>query len=578
MSFRNAFCSTVLLISSLNLSAADSKRAVDLTAPSGDETVTVIVQYASKPTARQHARAIGRQGRVKQTFEHIHAATYEVTADGLLALESDPNVLSINPDREVTGNLDHVSYSVGLGPVHDYLDTRLMAKGSGIGIAIIDSGIEIPVHPNFMAWQTTTSRIVYSQSFVTGDTGTSDGYGHGTHVAGIAAGADIITSTPLQVRWFWGMAPDLSIINLKVLDFAGKGTDSAVIAAVDRAIALKATYNIRILNLSLGRPVVQSYKTDPLCQAVERAWKAGIVVVVAAGNEGRNNAVGTQGYGTIASPGNDPYVITVGAVNDKENYDRADDVMTTYSSKGPTAIDHIVKPDLVAPGNRVVSYQAPHSSLVTSYLTNRLAPIDYFSIGSTTPSPYFFKLSGTSMAAPVVAGCVGLLLTIDPTLTPDQIKARLMKTAWRGFPANTTTVDPITGVTYKTTHDMFTVGAGMIDINAAFFSTAKSAGSAASPSVTFNRTLKKTTLNLNSTGAASVVWGESAIFATNVVWGATVLSGTSVVWGDNVVWGDTTMAGSSVVWGDTSPWASTTAASTATPRAEAAAIAINGEN
>src|ERR1035437_4160738 len=105
-------------------------------------------------------------------------------------------------------------------------------------------------------------------------------------------------------------------VNLKVLDRYGAGTDSMVIAAIQRAIALKNTYHIKVINLSLGRPVMESYTLDPLCQAVEQAWKAGIVVVVAAGNQGRNNSAGTSGYGTISSPGNDPYVITVGAMKD----------------------------------------------------------------------------------------------------------------------------------------------------------------------------------------------------------------------------------------------------------------------
>ncbi len=108
---------------------------------------------------------------------------------------------------------------------------------------------------------------------------------------------------------------DGNLVSLKVLDGNGKSSDSVVIAAIDRAIALKTTYNIRVINLSLGRAIKESYKTDPLCQAVEKAWKAGIVVVVAAGNFGRDNTAATKGYGTITSPANDPYVITVGAVN-----------------------------------------------------------------------------------------------------------------------------------------------------------------------------------------------------------------------------------------------------------------------
>src|SRR5208283_4443934 len=139
------------------------------------------------------------------------------------------------------------------------------------------------------------------------------------------------------------------------LDQTGAGTDSSVIAAIEQAIALKAKYNIRVINLSLGRPVYESYKADPLCQAVEQAWKAGITVVVAAGNYGRANPATTFGYGTITAPGNDPYVITVGAMNDKGTPTLTDDVITTYSSRGPTLYDMVAKPDIVAPGNLIDS-------------------------------------------------------------------------------------------------------------------------------------------------------------------------------------------------------------------------------
>src|SRR5205823_3546528 len=151
----------------------------------------------------------------------------------------------------------------------------------------------------------------------------------------------------------------------KVLDKNGVSDDISVINAIDRAIQLKHAYNIQVINLSLGRPIFESYKTDPLCQEVEKAWLAGITVVVAAGNGGRDNSAGTVGYATIAAPANDPLVITVGAMNTLSTPDRSDDVMTTYSSKGPTLADHIVKPDLVAPGNRIFSILDSGSTLVT---------------------------------------------------------------------------------------------------------------------------------------------------------------------------------------------------------------------
>ena len=179
--------------------------------------------------------------------------------------------------------------------------------GNGIGIAIIDSGIN--PHADLLG------RIVYSESFVAGDPTTLDYYGHGTHVAGIAAGSGAVSEGP-------GVHADAARIGARCTsdqsEGAGRdrarGTDSAVIAAIGRAIQLKSQYNIRIINLSLGRPIVESYKLDPLCQAVEQAWKAGIFVAVAAGNDGRLNVSGNNGYGTINSPGNDPYVITVGAM------------------------------------------------------------------------------------------------------------------------------------------------------------------------------------------------------------------------------------------------------------------------
>ena len=214
----------------------------------------------------------------------------------------------------------------------------------------------------------------------------------------------------------------------------------------------------------MGRPVFESYTQDPLCQAVEQAWKAGIVVVVSAGNDGRDNSAGTYGYWTIESPGNDPYVITVGAMNSKGTPDRSDDGMTSYSAKGPTAFDYIVKPDLVAPGNRVVSLYAP-GALDIQNPQNRV-PLSYYEnlkVANTLSN--YFVLSGTSMAAGMVSGAVGADDSERPTLTPDQIKARLMKTAYKQLPRYVSVTDG--GATYNVQADIFTVGAGYLDVQAA---------------------------------------------------------------------------------------------------------------
>src|SRR5207245_11298178 len=118
-----------------------------------------------------------------------------------------------------------------------------------------------------------------------------------------------------------------------------------------------------VMNLAVWLQCYESYTLYPPCQTVEKAWRAGIVVVVAAGNQGRNDSAGTNGYGTIAAPGNDPYVITVGAMKTANTPDRGDDTVASYSSKGPTPFDHVVKPDIVAPGNRVISMLSPYSQL-----------------------------------------------------------------------------------------------------------------------------------------------------------------------------------------------------------------------
>src|SRR5262249_5464531 len=194
-------------------------------------------------------------------------------------------------------------------------------------------------------------------------------------------------------------------------------------------------------------PAQDSYTIDPNCHDGEAAWKAGITVIVAAGNNGRSNYSATEGYGTINSPGNDPYVITVGAVSQHGTDLRSDDTIASFSSKGPSLVDHIAKPDIVAPGNGIVSLLASGSTLDTNFPQFEVAPnpvqsCDAFNVCSTTtPQSQYFVLSGTSMATPVVSGAAALLLQQNPHLKPDQIKARLMQTAWKGLPQFSTAMD-----------------------------------------------------------------------------------------------------------------------------------------
>ena len=333
-------------------------------------------------------------GSLKRELGLIHSAVYTVPAAELAALESDPDVEYIAPDRPVHATLDYANPAVNANIARQYGWT-----GSGVTVAVIDSGI-MDTHPDLRD-AAGASRVVYAESFnLTEGNDPFDRYGHGTHVAGILGG-DASQSTGSQyTRSFWGIAPRVKFVSLKVLGRNGSGTDSMVISAIQRAIALKNKYNIRIINLSLGRPVMESYTLDPLCQAVEQAWTAGIVVIVAAGNEGRNNTRGTSGYGTITSPGNDPYAITVGAMKDMKSLSRGDDQMASYSSKGPTLFDQIAKPDLVAPGNKVISPVPAGLALTNSYPGNKVMNSYYIAGGANQGSDYYFELSGTSMATP----------------------------------------------------------------------------------------------------------------------------------------------------------------------------------
>jgi serine protease AprX len=501
------------------------------------QSVQVIVQFRQSPVSKQLQKVAGFGGVGTRSLNLVRGGVFNLPLSALKAWADDPNVVYMSPNRSVSGAADYSEVAVGAD-----LAQSSGWDGSGIGVAVIDSGISD--HADLHDPATGQSRVVYSESFL-GNSDTTDSFGHGTHVAGIIAGNAQKSGGLNGSRKIFGVAPSVKLINLKVLDGNGKGKDSYVIAALQRAIALKNTYNIRVVNLSLGRPVYESYKQDPLCQAVEAAWKAGLVVVVAAGNQGRNNDYGTNGYGMIAAPGNDPYVITVGAMNTLNTRTTGDDVIASYSSKGPSMLDHVIKPDLVAPGNRIASLLVSGSTLDQQFRANEVSPSTY---GASLSSPKaYFRLSGTSMATPVVSGAAALLLDKDPTLTPDVVKARLMKTADKIFPAHSQAM--VNGVLVDYQYDIFTVGAGYLDIPGALANTDPVTGTAHSPVAV--RDSSGTTYLLAD---ASSVWTSSVIWGSSVVWGNTLLAGSSVIWGSSVVWGNRGLDGCSVIWGSSVIW------------------------
>ena len=261
----------LLLTAALGFSA-DRKVSRDLAALPSDQQVTVIIRYAHPPEARHHLNIAQRGGRLQRNLEMVNSVVYTLPASALASLENDPDVAYVSPDRPVAATLDYANPAINANIARQY-----GWDGTGVTVAVIDSGIMD--HPDLHN-SAGASRVVYAQSFVP-NAGNDyfDRYGHGTHVAGILGGNASQSTGSAYTRSFWGTAPKVSFVNLKVLDQNGAGTDSAVIAAIQQAIALKSTYNIRIINLSLGRPVMESYTLDPLCQAVEQAWKAGIVEI-----------------------------------------------------------------------------------------------------------------------------------------------------------------------------------------------------------------------------------------------------------------------------------------------------------
>ncbi len=328
--------------------------------------------------------------------------------------------------------------------------------GKGVTIAVIDTGVH--PHPDL------EGRLIGQVDFVNGRTIPYDDNGHGTHVAGDAAAAGAIDER------FRGPAPDAKIISLKVLGADGSGQTSAIIKALQFAVQAKDELGIRVVNMSLGHEARKDFENDPVNQAVQAAHEAGLVVVAAAGNDGPDRK-------TIAAPGDSPYALTVGAVDDNNTNDRSDDKIADFSSRGPTP-GGLTKPDIVAPGVAIMAPMAPmtskeamgkqfslmHESLKyyaeldhdqlreipdQTFLLMGLSPDTVYKmkeseessevqfnrlLNATSRIPIdetgaYQGMPGTSMATPIVAGVVAQMLEANPDLTPDQVKEILMKTA-----------------------------------------------------------------------------------------------------------------------------------------------------
>ncbi|MCU1463878.1 MAG: peptidase and in kexin sedolisin [Acidimicrobiales bacterium] len=370
-----------------------------------DSTVPTTRVIVSAPNAGGHAKERVKQlnGKVASDLTEADAVVADVTAGQLAELALDDSVV-------VTPNNPAFLADAGTTPTRPPAAvfpqstgaTKLHADGNigrGINVAVLDTGISNL--PDF------AGRLVGGVDLSGEGNPFQDSYGHGTFVAGLIAGNGASSNGA-----YIGEAPGAGLVSIKVAGASGQTDIATVIAGVGWAIANQSRLSIGVLNISLGAMPTGSTVLNPLDRVVELAWLRGIVVVVSAGNAGPFN-------GTILSPGDDPLVITSGALDDQGTADTTDDTMTDFSSAGPTSADGWYKPDLVAPGRSVISVRAPGSTVDVNNPSAR--------IGSGN-----FVGSGTSFSAAITSGAAALVLRSSGNGKPDTVKGRLVSSTALG--------------------------------------------------------------------------------------------------------------------------------------------------
>ncbi len=368
------------------------------------QDIPILVQTSDSASVSDFISSSG--GAVRRQFSIIPAIEAQVPASLVSTLAGQHGVDWISLDAPIiatdtavpTGNLATTyPYSVGADDAW-----AAGATGNGVGVAIVDTGISPTSHPDFL--DGSNSRVITQVAVDPNASGVADGYGHGTHVAGIVGGDGRLLNGK-----YIGIAPRSGLINVKVADDQGNSSVGDVIAGLQWVYNNRTQYNIRVVNLSLHSSVAQGYQVDPLDAAVEALWFNNVFVVVAAGN------LGTAPDAVSYPPANDPFVMTVGAIDDQGTRDFGDDTVTTWSSQGVTQ-DGFPKPDLSTPGRNIVSVAEPDSILFNSY-PDRVV------------DNYYFRLSGTSMSAGVMSGVAALVLERHHDWTPGQLKCTLVSTA-----------------------------------------------------------------------------------------------------------------------------------------------------
>ncbi len=403
--------------------------------------------------------------------------------------------------------------------------------GNGIGVAVLDTGVKAYKQLKSSKHQQ-DGGLVDGYNVLKGRPGTQDKNGHGTMVASIISNRD----GGADGRFF-GVAPNSHIIPVQVLDKEGRGTYADIIAGIDWVLANRETLNIRVMNLSFSAPVRSYYWDDPLNQAVMRAWEAGIVVIVAAGNGGPNPM-------TIGVPANNPYVVTVGAITDAYTpADWSDDYVPAFSAAGPT-VEGFVKPEVVAPGGHILGLMHDKSQLAVEHPQGKVDK-DYY------------ELSGTSMSAAQVSGVVALMLERNPALTPDEVKHRLLSTALASI-----------GHDGSPAYSIFQQGAGRIDAFGAVFAAGTGAanvgldvsldlagiqhfGGPAAQDAAGRFVVRDTAGQVIGDGFA---WSGNYIWSNGFAWSGNYIWSNGFAWSGNYIWSNGFAWSGNYIWSNGFAW------------------------
>jgi serine protease AprX len=495
-----------------------------------DHETAVIVQGADLGSAAEAVREAG--GEIAYELKIIDAVAARIPADQRARLESRSD-LRVYDDHSVTVAAKGGKYRipdthfpdlVGASALHD-----AGIYGDGVTVAILDTGFvdSETLDQNLNKKDRIVGGYLVSQDRDWADMPFyGDMNGHGTHVTSVVMNSQLSDS-----RHPTGIAPNAGLVIVVAFNGLGNGTYGEVIRGIDWVVQNKDRHNIRVLNCSFSAPPQSHYWDDPLNQAIMRAWEAGIVVVASAGNKGPDPM-------TIGVPGNVPYVITVGAMSDNFTpADGSDDVLASFSSTGPT-YEGFVKPEVVAPGGHMLGLMSTVSKIATDH--------PEFHDGGQ-----YFSMSGTSQAAAAVSGVVALMLQVEPYLTPDDVKCKLMASARPAVKADGTLA-----------YSVFQQGAGLVNAHDAVYATdltCANRGLDVAADVE-GSTHFRGRANRDESGSYYIegldgfIWSDGYTFTDGFIWSDGYVFTEGFVFTDGFIFTDSFIWSDTYVWSDTFVW------------------------